>query len=229
MLIILTASLLPVVVLLVYIYRKDQYQKEPLPLLLKALLGGALAGIMDIALLTLLSSFEVTTFASPMHHALYQAFCQAAMPEEFCKLFFLYLFIWKSKYFDEYYDGLEYAACVGLGFAGLENFMYVMQGGLGVAVGRALFAVPAHFFFAIFMGYFFALAKFRRNKKRSYLLLAYLVPVILHGIYDFILMYNDFIQTTDTATAAILNVVFFIFFIIVWKRAARRVNIMSGH
>ncbi|MBR4786998.1 MAG: PrsW family intramembrane metalloprotease [Bacteroidales bacterium] len=228
MLIILTASLLPVVVLLVYIYRKDQYQKEPLPLLLKALLGGALAGIMDIALLTLLRSFEVTTFASPMHHALYQAFCQAALPEELCKLFFLYLFIWNSKYFDEYYDGLEYAACVGLGFAGLENFMYVLEGGIAVAVGRALFAVPAHFFFAIFMGYFFALAKFRRNKKHTYLFLAFIVPVILHGIYDFILMYNDFIQQTNTAVASLLNLVFYIFFIFVWKIAARRINTMSG-
>lgn len=228
MLIILTASLLPVVVLLVYIYRKDQYQKEPLPLLLKALLGGALAGIMDIALLTLLRSFEVTTFASPMHHALYQAFCQAALPEEFCKLFFLYLFIWNSKYFDEYYDGLEYAACVGLGFAGLENFMYVLEGGIAVAVGRALFAVPAHFFFAIFMGYFFAFAKFRRNKKHTYLFLAFIVPVILHGIYDFILMYNDFIQQTNTAVASLLNLVFYIFFIFVWKIAARRINTMSG-
>lgn len=228
MLIILTASLLPVIVLLVYIYRKDQYQKEPLPLLLKALLGGVLAGIMDIALLTLLRSFEVTTFASPMHHALYQAFCQAALPEEFCKLFFLYLFIWKSQYFDEYYDGIEYAACVGLGFAGLENLMYVLEGGIAVAVGRALFAVPAHFFFAIIMGYFFAFAKFRPWKKSTYLTLAYICPVLLHGIYDFILMYNDFIQETNTAVAAMLNIVFYIFFIFVWKIATKRVKQMSG-
>ncbi len=228
MLIILTASLLPVIVLLVYIYRKDQYQKEPLSLLLKALLGGVLAGMLDIALLTFFRFAEVTSFSSGLHHSLYQAFCQAAMPEEFCKLFFLYLFIWKSKYFDEYYDGLEYAACVGLGFAGLENLMYVLEGGLAVAVGRALFAVPAHFFFAIIMGYFFAFAKFRPWKKSTYLALAYICPVILHGIYDFILMYGEFIQKTDTAVASVLNLIFYIFFIFVWKTANKRIQRMSG-
>lgn len=228
MLIILTASLLPVIVLLVYIYRKDKYQKEPLPMLLKALLGGVLAGILDIILLTTFRFAEITSFSSELHHALYQAFCQAAMPEELCKLIFLYLFVWKSRYFDEYYDGLEYAACVGLGFAGLENIMYVMEGGISVAVGRALFAVPAHFFFAIFMGYFFAFAKFRPWKKSTYLVLAYICPVILHGIYDFILMYNNLIQETNTAVAALLNIVFYIFFIFVWKIAAKRIKQMSG-
>jgi RsiW-degrading membrane proteinase PrsW (M82 family) len=228
MLIILAASLLPVIVLLVYIYRKDKYQKEPLPMLLKALLGGVLAGILDIILLTTFRFAEITSFSSELHHALYQAFCQAAMPEELCKLIFLYLFVWKSRYFDEYYDGLEYAACVGLGFAGLENLMYVLEGGIAVAVGRALFAVPAHFFFAIIMGYFFAFAKFRPWKKSTYLALAYICPVIMHGIYDFILMYNNFIQETNTAMAAMLNIVFYIFFIFVWKIAAKRIKQMSG-
>ena len=228
MLIILAASLLPVIVLLVYIYRKDKYQKEPLPMLLKALLGGVLASILDIILLTTFRFAGITTFSNELQNALYQAFCQAAMPEEFCKLFFLYLFVWKSRYFDEYYDGLEYAACVGLGFAGLENLMYVLEGGISVAVGRALFAVPAHFFFAIIMGYFFAFAKFRPWKKSTYLVLAYICPVILHGIYDFILMYNNLIQETNTAVAALLNIVFYIFFIFVWKVAARRINTMSG-
>lgn len=228
MVIILTASLLPVIILLLYIYKKDRYQKEPFPMLMKALLGGVLAGLADIALLTALQSVEITEFSSKLTASLYQAFCQAAMPEELCKLFFLYIFIWNSRYFDEYYDGIEYAAFVGLGFAGLENIMYVMQGGLGVAVGRALFAVPAHFFFAIIMGYFFAFAKFRPRKKRIYLILAYLCPVLMHGIYDFILMYNDLIKDTDTAFAALLNVVFYIFFFFIWKFAAKRVEYLSG-
>ena len=184
--IILIASLAPVAVLLLYIYKKDKYQKEPVGKLLKALLAGVLAGLADILLLTFFSFAEVSSFSSNFGQALYQAFGQAAIPEEFCKLLFLYWFIWNIPEFDEYYDGIEYAACVGLGFAGLENIGYVIQGGLGTAVGRALFAVPAHFFFAIIMGYFFALAKFRPWKKKEYLLLAYICPVLMHGIYDFI-------------------------------------------
>ena len=226
--IILIASLAPVVILLLYIYTKDRYQKEPFRLLMKALLGGALAAGLDILLLTVVNLFVNPVFYNELHGALYQAFCMAALPEELCKLFFLYLFIWNSQYFDEYYDGVEYAAFVGLGFAGLENVMYVLQGGVGVAVGRALFAVPAHFFFAIFMGYFFSMAKFKPWKKGTYLLLAYFVPVILHGIYDGILMTQNVIAETDPSTAGFLNIGFFIFFLFVWRTAIKRVKQMVG-
>ena len=226
--IILIASLAPVIFLLIFIYSKDKFQKEPLPMLLKALLGGVLAAALDVLLLTFLHIEQWGGSSEPLPQALFQAFCLAALPEEFCKLVFLYLFIWKSQYFDEYYDGLEYAACVGLGFAGLENILYVMQGGLGVAVSRALFAVPAHFFFAIFMGYFFSFAKFKPSQKHFYLFLALFVPVLMHGIYDFVLMYAELIQTTNTPTATFLNLGFFIFFIFIWKLAKRRIENMVG-
>ncbi|MBO4504135.1 MAG: PrsW family intramembrane metalloprotease [Bacteroidales bacterium] len=226
--IILIASLAPVLLLLIYIYAKDKYQKEPFSMLMKALLGGVLAAGLDILLLTIVGLFYSPAFSNELHSALYQAFCMAALPEELCKLFFLYLFIWNSQYFDEYYDGVEYAAFVGLGFAGLENVMYVLQGGVSVAVGRALFAVPAHFFFAIFMGYFFSMAKFKPWKKSTYLLLAYIVPVILHGIYDGILMTQNVIAEADPATAGFLGLGFFIFFLMIWRRAIKRVKHVVG-
>ena len=226
--IILIASLAPVVFLLTYIYVKDKYQKEPLGMLMKALLGGVLAALADILLVSVMEVFYSPDFSDGIQGALYQAFFQAALPEELCKLFFLYIFIWNSPYFDEYYDGVEYAAFVGLGFAGLENVMYVLQGGIGIAVGRALFAVPAHFFFAIFMGYFFSLAKFRPWKKGTYMMLAYLVPVALHGIYDGILMSQSAVAEVAPATAGILGVGFFVFFLFVWRFAIRQIKKMSG-
>ena len=197
-------------------------------MLLKALLGGVLAGISVVLLLSAFGFAEIQTFSNEFTHALYQSFCLAALPEEACKLFFLYLFIWKSSYFDEYYDGIEYAVCVGLGFAGLENVLYVMQGGMGVAISRAIFAVPAHFFFAIIMGYFFALAKFRPWKKKQNLILAFICPVIMHGIYDFILMYQNLLTNTSSSTASFLSIGFFIFFIFIWKLAKKHLNRMIG-
>lgn len=226
--IILLASLAPVIFLMAYIYAKDKYQKEPIGQLFKALLGGVLAAFADILLLTVLRIDSLFVFDSHLQSALYEAFCEAAMPEEFCKLLFLYWFIWRSKAFDEYYDGIEYAAFVGLGFAGLENVAYVLEGGMQVALSRALFAVPAHFFFAIIMGYFFAFAKFRPWRKWRYLLCAYLFPVLMHGIYDFILMYNNLIQDTNLGTAAVLNLVFIIFFLFIWRLANKRIKAMSG-
>jgi len=228
MIIILTASLTPVFLLLLYIYLKDRYQREPFGQLMKAFLGGILAGLVDVLILSVLGVSDLHPFPGAHGQAFYQAFFLAGIPEELLKLLFLYLFIWKSRYFDEYYDGIEYAAFVGLGFAGLENILYVWQGGMGVAASRALFAVPAHFFFAIIMGYFFSFAKFRPEKKNWYLLLALLCPAILHGIYDFVLMYANLIQSTNTTTATFLNLGFFIFFIFIWKLAKRRINNLVG-
>lgn len=228
MFIILTASLAPVIFLMLYIYRKDRYKKEPFGLLAKAFAGGILAALMDIVLLSLFGTGDLPYGASSFRQALHQAFCQAALPEEFCKLFFLYLFVWKSRDFNEYYDGIEYAAFVGLGFAGFENITYVIKYGLSVAVGRAFFAVPAHFFFAISMGFFFSFAKFRPWKKHYYLGLAYIVPVLLHGIYDFILMYKEIIQSTHILTAALLNLVFYVFFFFIWKQAQKKIRQLAG-
>lgn len=232
--IILIASLLPVVLLMTYIYKRDTFNKEPWPLLMKAFGFGVLSALLDFFVAGFMQRVVPHPVSSPLNDALYEALVCAAAPEELCKLLMLYLCIWKNPHFDEYYDGLEYAAFVGLGFAGFENLLYVLTGGLGLAFGRAVFAVPAHFFFAIFMGYFFSLARFRYEKRRRYLLLAYLVPVLLHGTYDAVLMYmnnlqgvNDTMQEVDALTGG-LYVGFLVFFFFTWRFAVRRVNKMSG-
>lgn len=233
MYIILTASLLPVVLLMAYIYKRDTFQKEPWPLLMKAFGFGILSAVLDIFVAGFLQRVVPHPVSTPLNDALYQAFVCAAAPEEFCKLLMLYLCIWRNPHFDEYYDGLEYAAFVGLGFAGFENVLYIMQGGLGLAVGRGLFAVPAHFFFAIFMGFCFSLARFRYEKRGLFLTLAYIIPVILHGTYDFLLMYVNNLNGTDAERevdpmAGTLYTVFLIFFFFVWRFTVKRVNKMSG-
>ena len=234
MIIILTASLLPVVLLMSYIYKRDTFQKEPWPLLMKAFGFGILAALLDFFVAGFLQRVVPHPVSTPLNDALYEAFVCAAAPEEFCKLLMLYLCIWKNPYFDEYYDGLEYAAFVGLGFAGFENVLYILTGGLGLALGRAIFAVPAHFFFAIFMGYFFSMARFRYEKRWRFLILAYIVPVILHGVYDGVLMFmnnlngvSDTMQEVD-ALSGILYAGFLVFFFFVWRFAVRKVNKVSG-
>lgn len=233
MYIILTASLLPVVLLMAYIYKRDTFQKEPWPLLMKAFGFGILSALLDMFVASGLNHIVPRPADTPLGNALYEAFVCAALPEEFCKLLMLYLCIWKDPHFDEYYDGLEYAAFVGLGFAGLENVLYILQGGLGLAVGRGIFAVPAHFFFAIFMGYFFSMARFRFAQRRKYLALAYFVPVLLHGTYDAVLMYMGNLNATDTpqdvdALSGALYIAFLVFFFFTWRAATRRVNKISG-
>jgi RsiW-degrading membrane proteinase PrsW (M82 family) len=114
------------------------------------------------------------------------AFFVAALPEEACKLFALWLILRKNPYFDEHFDGIVYAACVSLGFAALENVSYVFgegDGWMSVAITRALLAVPGHYAFAILMGYYYSVYHFVNHSSKVAVCIL-LVPVLAHGIYD---------------------------------------------
>lgn len=224
----LTASLAPVAILLIYIYAKDQYKKEPFGTLMKAFLGGIGAALLVLLLAYPLKAIDTQQFSSPLNAAFYKAFGSAAIPEELCKFFFLYILIWKNPNFDEYYDGIEYAVFVGLGFAALENILYVFQGGLQIAISRALFAVPAHFFFGVIMGFFFAFAKFRPQHKKIFLLLSICSAILAHGTYDFILMYGDFLKNTSPQETTWLMIAFYAFVILLWKIGNRLITKLSG-
>ena len=102
------------------------------------------------------------------------------------------IFIWKNNNFDYRYDGIVYAVTSSLGFAAIENVMYIISYGTGVSIGRAIFAIPGHATFGVFMGYFLSRAKHFKNKEWFFLKIIYLVlsigvSVVIHGIYDFML------------------------------------------
>ena len=189
--ILIAAALAPVILLFLYIWVKDLRQPEPLKWLLKALLYGVCSALLVILVLTPVPGVPIRGWLT----AAYNAFIMAAIPEESAKLLMLWLLLRKNPYFDERLDGLVYATCVSLGFAGLENISYLfqsfMQSGswIGTGVARALFAVPGHFFFGVLMGFFYGLASFGNpNKRRIYLWMAWIAPMLAHGLYDTIVM-----------------------------------------
>ncbi len=184
----LLISIAPVVIILAYIYYRDKYEKEPLPLLIKGLVAGMLIVLPVILFEQLFSSLLPYLFTSKITHAFGNAFIVAALCEEAFKLLAVYFLIWKNPNFNERFDGIVYAVFVSLGFALVENLMYVFSNGMETGISRAFTAVPAHAMFAIMMGYYLGLAKFTSHKRNSYLLMAFLIPFIFHGIYDFILM-----------------------------------------
>jgi RsiW-degrading membrane proteinase PrsW (M82 family) len=181
----LVLSLAPVVVIAAYIYFRDKYEKEPLRLLLFALLVGGLTVIPILFLERFLDRF--TVLFPWLFAAAWKAFGVAAFSEELFKYLALYLLIWKSPEFNEKFDGIVYAVYVSLGFAAVENVLYVMDGGLSTGIMRAITAVPAHAIFGITMGFYFGLAKFYEKQRQSLKQKALLLPILLHGIYDFIL------------------------------------------
>ena len=181
----LVLALAPVVIIAAYIYFRDKYEKEPLRLLLFALLAG---GLTVIPILFLEGFLDRFTVRFPwLLAAAWKAFAVAAFSEELFKYLALYLLIWKSPEFNEKFDGIVYAVYVSLGFAAVENVLYVMDGGLNTGIMRAITAVPAHAIFGITMGFYFGLAKFYEKQRQSLKQKALLFPILLHGIYDFIL------------------------------------------
>lgn len=181
----LILSLAPVFIIAGYIYFRDKYEKEPLQLLLVALLAGALTVIPILFVESFLSSFTSSFYG--LMAAAWKAFVVAAFTEELFKFLALYLLIWKSREFNDKFDGIVYAVFISLGFAAVENVLYVIEHGHFTGIMRALTAVPAHAIFGITMGFYFGMAKFYPKRQEHLKRKALLIPILLHGIYDFIL------------------------------------------
>jgi RsiW-degrading membrane proteinase PrsW (M82 family) len=124
--------------------------------------------------------------------AFYTAFIVAGLTEEAFKYLAFFLLIWRNKNFNEKFDGIVYAVFISLGFATVENIGYVIQFGEQTGYIRALASVPAHALFGVTMGYYFGLAKFYTVQRKLFLVRAILYPIILHGIFDFILMLGNY-------------------------------------
>ncbi|MBP3729155.1 MAG: PrsW family intramembrane metalloprotease, partial [Lachnospiraceae bacterium] len=122
-------------------------------------------------------------------------FLVVALSEEGAKYFLLKRSSWNSPYFNCRFDGVVYAAFVGLGFALAENVGYVLQYGMSTALIRAVTAVPGHACFGIFMGAFYGAAKqyehYNIEQSRSYRLLSLAIPTLLHGTYDYIAVQSE--------------------------------------
>lgn len=181
----LILSLAPVLIIAGYIYFRDKYEKEPLRLLVIALLAGALTVIPILFVERFLSIF--TGYFHGLMAAAWKAFVVAAFTEELFKFLALYLLIWRSREFNDKYDGIVYSVFISLGFAAVENVLYVFGNGYGTGIMRAFTAVPAHAIFGITMGFYFGMARFYTKKEDHLKRKALLIPVLLHGIYDFIL------------------------------------------
>ncbi len=184
-------AILPGVILLYLVYQLDKIEKEPPKLLVKLLLFGALSIIPAVGLEFLGQNvLSLILLSDSLLYAIINNFLIIALVEEGCKFFFTYIGVWKNKAFDYRFDAVVYAICVSLGFAIVENIMYVHQFGLVNAIMRALMSVPGHCIFALYMGYYIGQAKMQEkmgnpNKKKS-LWKAILIPVLIHGTYDFI-------------------------------------------
>jgi RsiW-degrading membrane proteinase PrsW (M82 family) len=186
----LLLSIAPVMIVIIFIYFKDKFEKEPIHFLLKNFLLGAIVSIIITLILGTLASiiFPLSDVKSVFQQFI-KAFIVVALVEEFSKFIIVKYYAQKNKEFNEPFDGIVYAVMVSMGFAALENILYVFQFGLSTGILRAFTAVPAHATFGILMGYFMGKAKFSENKMK-YNLFGLITATVFHGAYDFFLFIN---------------------------------------
>ena len=187
----LVLAIAPVATIILWIYLKDKYDKEPVITLSKFFILGILVSALAIYVEELL--IKLNTF-SKIGYMIYISFIVAGLTEEGLKALILIPNLLREKNFNEKLDGIIYSVFLSLGFATVENIIYILfedpTSVFQVSIIRAIISIPAHMMFAIIMGYYISKYKFNssKSKPKTYLIMSIRVPILLHGIFDFILM-----------------------------------------
>lgn len=177
---IFSAGAAPALALLSFFYLKDRIT-EPIQLIIRTFVLGALL-VFPIMFIQYAFASEGIT-----NNSFIQSFFLVAFFEEFFKWFIFMYTIYHRSEFDAHYDGIVYAVAISLGFATVENILYLFTNGIEYAFSRALFPVSSHALFGVIMGFYFGKAKVENDHKKWNILLAFFIPFILHGIYNYIL------------------------------------------
>ena len=222
-LLVIILAILPIFLIFTYFYKKDT-QKEPKKLLQKLFLSGFLSAILTIAvtfIIFIIFPEYINIENANLFKVFIYSFIFVASIEEVCKWLMIYKVSYNHKEFDQFYDIVLYSVLVSLGFACFENLLYVIENdnGLLIAVFRSITAVPAHACFGTFMGYYLSLSKFKeKQNKNKHFILSLLIPIILHGTYDFFLLSGNIILV---CTFLIFIVSMFIFTILKIKKTIK--------
>ena len=228
--ILLVVAVIPGIVLMALIYRHDRIEKEPIGLLVGLLIAGAFSAVPIIFVELFFDSvLSAVFYTGSVTYILLENFIGVALVEEAGKFLATRILTWKNKSFDYLFDGIIYAVFASLGFAILENILYVTGeasffDALEVGAMRAVLSVPLHCFCGVFMGFFYGLARKAASEgntaeKRQLLAKALVVPTLLHGYYDFCLSIDN----------ELIELSFFVFVIVMYIFAFRRIKTSSKH
>lgn len=218
-------SVLPTLLIGYFVYKKDK-NKEPLEALITFFSLGIVSALFVISisffLEKLIPFLGKSTYYMSTIEFIIEVFFEVALIEEISKWLVVYFVGYKNKEFDETYDIIVYAIFTALGFATFENIQFVMeQSSLLLAVQRAIFSVPGHVAFAIFMSYYLCRAKISKLQKnvkeeRKNIIKSIAVPTVAHAIFDFCLF----------ADKNIYLMIFYTFSIVLFLLAFERLKVL---
>jgi protease PrsW len=223
----LVLAVAPAIALFFFFYIRDRYRREPIGVMLVTFGLGAVSLIP--AAVTSLSLQRLTGWRSntpSLLHAFLGAMIIVGLVEEGAKFIVVRFYAYHRPEFDEPYDGIMYSVAAALGFATLENILYIFSGGAGTGVMRALLSVPSHAFDGVLMGYFLGEAKFARSDRHGNWLsaLGFGLAVVAHGLYDFIVF------SLDKAPLMILSLLTMaVLFWVIFFKATRKLSEQSPY
>lgn len=223
----IVAAVIPALVLLIYVYRRDRIEKEPGSLLLSLVLWGIVSTFLAViseSIGAVLLAYFLPGGENNRAYAFWMFFVTVGLSEEGFKYLILKWRTWRSPHFNCRFDGVVYAVFVSLGFALWENIGYVTTYGLGAAMTRAVTAVPGHASFGVFMGACYGLARQRENEGQTdmsavWRALAVLLPAAIHGCYDYIAVSES---TDDTVSFLIFVALVFLSAFVLIRLLSRR-------
>ncbi len=168
-----------------YFYKRDTCEPEPRRLILSAFLLG-MAITLPVAVIEALVGDVVGSL-------FFLAVIAAPIVEETGKFLAVRWTVFPSGQFDQVIDGVTYSVAAALGFASVENVLYVISSSMdgpfaviGTYSFRAFFSVPAHALISSIWGYSLGRAKFAEESRRSSIIgLGLLFSMLAHAAFNF--------------------------------------------
>jgi protease PrsW len=204
-------AVVPALFILRYYYKQDKKKPEPKGVVFKLFFMGMLGTIPILFLEALVSQFKGLFVWHPLALAFFEAFVVAALCEEYIKYSIVKKYAYHDIHFDEEMDGIVYAVVASLGFACVENIIFVINHNFAVALVRGFTSVPLHALAAGLMGYYIGCAKFADSRKAEKLFFfkGLAIAILIHGLYDFIIFSQPVFG--EASTLAIFILLFFTF------------------
>lgn len=189
-------ALLPSLIIAFLLYISDKKEREPITELIKAFFLGIISIIITLGISFIFDVTKIEVDNLDMIGLAIYSFIDVALIEELSKWLMAHIFVRNNSNYNYMYDGIIYFSYVSLGFATIENILYIASTGLTAALVRAVTTVPSHVFFAMTAGYYYTLATKEKNNKAlksRYFILSIVMPVLLHGFFDFCLLTKNYL------------------------------------
>ena len=191
----LIIALIPGVAIMIFIYRKDRHEREPLKKIFICFLLGILAAVISAPIEWVIMEYGKNWLgAGTTLDKVFEGLVAAALVEELLKFLMVRTYAYPKSSFNEPLDGIVYAVMVAMGFATIENVGYVMldpQNGITTGILRMFLAVPGHGCWGVIVGYFIGKAKFAEKNRGIFMIIGLLIAILMHGTYDSLLFLKD--------------------------------------